>query len=66
MVDFLLLPICADVMIYDVKPNICICTFVSKGRFLFLSFVLEIRRRVLCFSKYYNNLEVLPRQYIKD
>ena len=63
MVDFLLLPICADVMIYDIKPNICICIFVSKGR---LSFVLEVRRRVFCFSKYYNNLEVLPRQYVKD
>ena len=45
-------------MIYDVKPNICICIFVSNCR---LSFVLEVRRRVLCFSKYHNNLEVLPR-----
>ena len=45
-------------MIYNVKPNICICIFVSNGR---LSFVLELRRRVLGFSKNHNNLEVLPR-----
>ena len=38
-------------MIYDVKPNICICIFVSNGR---LSFVLEVRRRILGFSKYHN------------
>ena len=37
-------------MIYDVKPNICICIFVSNGR---SSFVLEVRRRVLGFSKYH-------------
>ena len=38
-------------MIYNVKPNICICIFVSNGR---LSFALEVRRRVLGFSKYHN------------
>ena len=42
-----------SVMIYDVKPNICICIFVSKKR---MSFVLAVRRLDLCFSKYDNNL----------
>ena len=41
-----------SVMIYDVKPNICICIFVSKKR---MSFVLAVRRCDLCFSKYDNN-----------
>ena len=44
-------------MTYDVKQNIFICIFVFKRR---LSFALEVRRRVLCFTKYDNNLEVLP------
>ena len=43
-------------MIYDVKLNICIYIFVSKRRW---TFVLEVRRRALCFSKDDNML--MPR-----
>ena len=45
-------------MIYNVKPNICICIFVSNGR---LSFVLEVRRRVLGFSKYHNTVDIYSK-----
>ena len=45
-------------MIYDVKRNIYICIFVSKRR---LSFVLEVRRRVLRFSKYNDKILLIMK-----